>query len=82
MECKVLCPDAPLGMRVMAWSRLIKIYGTLRWDDLQRLRPGDSALRQAGLVGRLSQTTTSGAGKKVRDLPLFVPRHAYVLVES
>ena len=82
LECKVLCPEAPLGMRVMAWSRLIKIYGTLRWDDLQRLRPVDTALPQAGLVGRLSQTKTSGAGKKVRDLPLFIPRHAYVLVDS
>jgi hypothetical protein len=79
LECKVMCPDAPLGIRVVAWSRLVKVYGTLRWDDLQRLRPCDTVLRQAGLVGRLSQTKTSGAGKKVRDLPLFIPRHAYVL---
>jgi hypothetical protein len=30
----------------------------------------------------LSQTKTSGAGKKVRDLPLFIPRHAFVLEDS
>ena len=82
LECKVMCPEAPLGIRVVAWCRLVKIFGTLRWDDLQRLRPRDAVLRQAGLVGRLSQTKTSGAGKKVRDLPLFIPRHAFVLEGS
>ncbi len=58
---------------------MLKVYGVLRWDDLQRLKPRDISLRASGLVGRLSQTKTSGAGKKVRDLPLFVPGGAYVL---
>ena len=74
LECKVMNVDAALGVRVVAWARLLKVFGTLRWDDLQRLRPRDVALRAGGLVGRLSQTKTSGAGKKVRDLPLFIPR--------
>ena len=82
LECKVMNPSAPLGVWVVAWARLVKVYGTLRWDDLQRLRPGDVHLRAGGLVGRLSQTKTSGAGKKVRDLPLYVPKHAFVLQES
>ena len=68
-----------MGMRVMAWSRLLKVFGVMRWDDLQRLRPRDASLRASGLVGLLTQTKTSGAGKKVRDLPLFIPEDAYVL---
>jgi hypothetical protein len=51
----------------------------LRWDDLQRLKPKDVALRASGLMGRLTQTKTSGAGKRVHDLPLHVPRGAYVV---
>ena len=82
LECKVMSPSAPLGIRIVAWARLLKVYGTLRWDDLQRLRPRDVHLRAGGLVGRLSQTKTSGAGKKVRDLPLFIPKQAYTLQEE
>ena len=64
---------------MIAWARLLKVFGSLRWGDLLRLRPRDVASRATGLAGRLTQTKTSGAGKKVRDLPLFVPREAFVL---
>ena len=79
LECRVMNMEAAMGMRVMAWSRLLKVFGVMRWDDLQRLRPRDASLRASGLVGLLTQTKTSGAGKKVRDLPLFIPGDAYVL---
>ncbi len=73
LECKVMNTSVALGMRLVAWLRLLKVFGSLRWDDLQRLRQRDVALRLGGLAGRLTQTKTSGAGKKVRDLPLFMP---------
>jgi hypothetical protein len=78
----VLDQEQPLGLRVVAWARLLKIFAVLRWDDLQRLRPRDVALRSSGLQGRLTQTKTSGAGKKVRDLPLYVPLEAFVIRAS
>ncbi len=31
LECKVTDEDAVLGMRVLAWARLVKVYGILRW---------------------------------------------------
>jgi hypothetical protein len=46
------------------------------------MKPKDVVLRSTGLVGRLSQTKTSGAGRRVRDLPLFIPRGAYVVQEN
>ena len=52
MECMVMNEDRVLGMRIVAWARLVKVYGVLRWDDLQRLRPRDLMLRTIGLVGR------------------------------
>ncbi len=37
LECKVMNDEELLGMRVVAWARLIKIFGVLRWGDLQHL---------------------------------------------
>jgi hypothetical protein len=59
----------------------VKIYGSLRADDLQRLRPRDAVLRDSGLTGVLSQTKTSGAGRKVRTLPLYIPKSAFLVQE-
>ena len=28
-----------LGYRVVAWIKLVKIWGSLRWDDLQKINP-------------------------------------------
>jgi integrase len=76
MELTVMSADSPRVHRMYAWARLIKVYGGLRWDDLQRLRPTDVELREAGLVGRLARTKTSGVGRRVRELPLFIPKGA------
>ena len=78
LELKVLDGEAPLVIRVVAWIRLIKVYGGLRWDDLQRLAPRDLEMRVSGLVGRLTRTKVSGAGRRVKELPLFIPREAYL----
>ena len=81
LESKVVSGDLLVGVRILAWTRLVKIYGSLRADDLQRLRPRDVNLVASGLTGILMQTKTSGAGRKVRALPLFVPRCAYLVQE-
>ena len=79
LEVYVVGENHPLGLRILAWVRLIKVFGVLRWDDLQRIRPGDLRLVGGSLVGTLYQTKTSGAGKKVKTLPMVIPRSAYVL---
>ena len=67
---------APPALRLLAWCRLVKVWGVLRWDDLQRVNPKDVELREFGLLGALRRTKTSGAGKKVKCLPFLVPRSA------
>ena len=79
LELTVMDPRATKVHRVFAWARLLKVYGGLRWDDLQRLRPEDLDRRSAGLVGRLIRTKTSGVGRRIRELPLFVPREAFLV---
>lgn len=78
MEVYVVNEEHPKALRVASWMRLIKVYGALRWDDFKRIRPEDLVLRDSGLVGRLSRTKTTGVGKKVRELPLFIPRDASI----
>ena len=55
-----------VGLRVVAWCRLIKVYGVMRTDDLKRVRPADLQLGEAGLHARLSRTKTSGPDKKIK----------------
>ena len=78
MEVYVCSDGAPRALRVAAWLRLVKVYGALRWDDFRRIIPADVELRESGLVGRLTRTKTTGVGKKVRELPLFIPADASV----
>ena len=69
-------------VRLGAWCRLLKVYGVMRSDDLQRIRPEDFELREAGVVGVLRRTKTTGPGKRVRVLPLLIPREAWLAVDS
>jgi len=66
------------GLRVVVWSRLLKVYGVMRADDLQRLPPKEVVLGEAGLMGRLIRTKTSGAGKAISELRLFIPKTAFL----
>ena len=75
LELAVAAEDRnPVGARVSAWARLLKINGSLSMDDLQRIHPENVTMGDAGLTGRMMRTKCSGTGKKVRELPLFMPR--------
>jgi len=77
MVCDTL---VPMGLRVVAWTRLLKTYGVLRSDDLQRLRPSEVSFGEAGFQGRLTRTKISGPGKALPELRVFVPCSAFVAV--
>ena len=65
--------------RLHAGSLLFRAWGTLRFDDVQRLRR--NTLRfTAGMVQTvLMSTKTSGPGKRVRQLPLSISEGAELL---
>ena len=58
---------------VVIWARLLKLYGSLRTDDLQRLRPDMVTYGESGFVGRLLRTKCSGPGKRVQEFLVFIP---------
>ena len=76
LEVYVVNTEIPTGLRIFGWMRLLKVYGTLRWDDLRRLRPENARLTDGGFSAKLTQTKTSGTSKKVKVLPLFIARGA------
>jgi len=68
-----VCDTArPLGLRMKAFAQLLKVYCTLREDDLQHLGP--RRLRVAGelLIAELLRTKTTGRTKRIKELPLVL----------
>ena len=68
LEAKVCDVEETMGVRLVCWSRLLRTYGVLRTDDLQRVSPCDVSLQDSGLSMTLRRTKTTRGGKKVRDL--------------
>ena len=77
-ESVVLDDQQLLGTRILAWTRLIKIWGALRYDDMQKIRPAELHLTQGRLTTTLRVTKTSGPGKRVQELPVCISERAYV----
>jgi hypothetical protein len=78
-ERTVLDEASPRFVRMHAWFRLIKVWGTLRFDDHRGLVPNTMSLRSDGLHGTLVRTKTSGLRKSKQLLPLFVAKGAALL---
>ena len=79
LELLVMCNSEPLYARALAWYKLLKLWTASRTGDLTSLRPSSLRLTSFGLVGCLERTKTTGPGKRVRHLPIFICRSAYLL---
>ena len=79
LELYVVDETRPTCLRVTAWVRVLKVFGVLRSDDAQRLRPNNFEVREGGLSGVLVQTKTTGPAKKVQELPLYITKEMYVV---
>ena len=79
METLVIDAATPFEVRVCAWFKLIKLWGSLRFDDAAHLKTTELRFYDGQLVGMMHQTKTTGAGKRVRELPIFIAKEAYVL---
>ncbi len=75
-ELLVVDGDACMVARVLAFFYLVMVWGALRTDDVLWLDRSRFILSEIGLRGVLLRTKTSGAGRRVRELPVFVIRTA------
>ena len=50
-----------IGWRIWAWAKLVKVWASLRWSDLQAMVPGEMTLHEGLLTTILRRTKTTGA---------------------
>ena len=75
-ELLVVDQGANLVSRVLAFVFLVMIWCALRTDDVLWIDRSRFALSDIGLRGVLMRSKTSGAGRRVRELPIFIVRTA------
>jgi hypothetical protein len=69
-----ICSQRPKYKRFVAWIRLLKVYGCLRFDDTKGLVPERIRLSSSGLRATLERSKTTGPGRKTGEAPVFVDR--------
>ena len=69
--------DVFLPLRAFAFYKLRKFWTASRSGDLTGLNPSTLRMTEHGLCGMLDRTKTSGPGKRVRFLPIFISRRVY-----
>ena len=74
LEFMVVDEKAPVYARGLAFYQLLKIWTACRTDDLK--------LTSLGLAGVLERTKTSGAGKHIRHLPIYISPNASMMVPN
>ena len=72
LEMYVCNGSKPEGKRAKAFQILVKIYGSLREDDVQNLAPSQFRYFAGVLVNTLKRTKTSGPTKRVKELPVCI----------
>ena len=72
LELLVTDKSAPMFARGLAFYKLLKLWTACRTNDLSGLNPASLRLTKFGLVGLLERTKTTGPGKRVRHLPIFI----------
>lgn len=65
--------------RIAAWIKLFKLWASLRFDDLANVRRALIKDYDGKVGGLLKKTKTTGAGKRVRELPIYISEHAFVV---
>ncbi|OLQ03577.1 hypothetical protein AK812_SmicGene13423 [Symbiodinium microadriaticum] len=78
LERVVMDMGQAVGLRIWAWGKLLKVWGTLRWSDLQAIIPGELSLVDGRLVTTLRRTKTSGASRRVKELPVCISERGYL----
>lgn len=78
LEELVMRTSAPRFVRAYAWYRLFKLWGALRFSDTSGLLFHTMRLESFGISADLARTKTSGPGKKVKLLKVFVSVGAFL----
>jgi hypothetical protein len=72
LELAVVDVSRPIYYRALCWAILIMLWGCLRVDDLMGLDHTRMLFTPAGFQAIVTRTKTTGPGKKVTELPVFI----------
>eukprot|EP00435_Cladocopium_sp_Y103_P060801 s2357_g22.t1 len=78
LEAMVDNESLVLGMRLIAWIKLVKIWASLRWDDVQKIIPKELKYYAGRMTTVLRITKTSGPTKRIQELPVCVSERSFV----
>ena len=78
LEISVTSTGNPLYLRAMSWIILICVWACMRLSDLEGLDPRRMTLNSRGFRGFLTKTKTTGPGKNVKEVPIFISRRVSV----
>ena len=78
MERLVVLGTAPRFVRAFAWLKLVKLWGGLRYSDTEGMPFNGMRLESRGLYARLDRTKTSGAGKRIEVLHMYISTKAWL----
>eukprot|EP00435_Cladocopium_sp_Y103_P069617 s20_g33.t1 len=67
-----------IGYRIVAWIKLVKLWGCLRWDDIQKINPKELKYYGGRMTTILRTTKTTGPTKRIQELPVCVAEHAFI----
>ncbi len=79
LESAVVDPERPAYDRHLAWVKLLKVWATLRLDNLVHADAASATLHPDNYEMLLSQTKVTGPGKRVESMIATVAREAWVL---
>ena len=64
-------------IRIWAWIKLVKTWASLRWSDIQAIKPEKLRLEGGRLATVFRRTKTSGPNRRIKELPLCVSEMAF-----
>jgi hypothetical protein len=63
-------------LRLVAFCKLLKVWGCLRYDDLQGIKPSKVVHSREGLRLLMERSKTTGPGKRTGEMYVFIHRLA------
>ena len=72
LERAVVDMDLPRYVRGYAWYKLFKLWGGMRFNDTQGIEVSSMRLTAKGLVADITQSKTTGPGKAVTRISVYV----------
>ena len=77
-ESAVMDEALPKFVRGYAWFKLAKLWGAMRYSDTTGIKVQSAEMDKVCWSADLTRTKTTGPGKKVRIVKVFISKHAYL----